>query len=330
MGYGEATEAWVALAIKRVLRYAAEAGLDKVAFVKGKQAAERYQLSNRIKSIMFKLDEKGEFSKKSDTVGQLIAYGEYGQQVLNQSASIDDLPNIVGKGVAERLVERARARREYNERIEKAKRAKNKTETSRLEADRENAAPVTLEGVDLDIGGEGMVTFYDRIVTGVAKNVVKKLGGSLETTKFPDEKAPEPGWRYEKNEDGLYDILDPRGDLVEVSQNEQQARYAVENFSRGLSISVGPPGKRPSIQPSITITPQLREKVLGGLPMFARDQRDQRVPRGQAIAMAEQIRAARKQIAAVRVWRADGRRARAPGRAADRVRAGLRQPDDPR
>src|SRR5690606_32157984 len=47
------TKAWVGLALKRVIAYAAENGYDKVGFISGKQASDRYDLSAHIESIDF-------------------------------------------------------------------------------------------------------------------------------------------------------------------------------------------------------------------------------------------------------------------------------------
>jgi hypothetical protein len=42
------TEAWLALALKRMIRYAAEHGYDRIAWTNGEQQAERYDLSKHI------------------------------------------------------------------------------------------------------------------------------------------------------------------------------------------------------------------------------------------------------------------------------------------
>ena len=48
MGYGEDTEAWVSLALKRIVKMAVDGGYDKVAFVTGEQSAERYSLDKHV------------------------------------------------------------------------------------------------------------------------------------------------------------------------------------------------------------------------------------------------------------------------------------------
>src|SRR6185369_17173966 len=45
------TEAWVALALKRMIRYAADNGFDRVAWTTGEQQAERYDLSKQVSQI---------------------------------------------------------------------------------------------------------------------------------------------------------------------------------------------------------------------------------------------------------------------------------------
>jgi hypothetical protein len=45
------TEAWVALAMKRMIRYAAENGFDRVAWTTGEQQADRYDLSKHVSGL---------------------------------------------------------------------------------------------------------------------------------------------------------------------------------------------------------------------------------------------------------------------------------------
>lgn len=157
------TEAWVALAIKRVIALAAQEGYDQVAFVNGEQSAERYDLSKQIERVVW-LDNStgGVGAPRMDgppSTGTLEAYDHDGMSVLNQSyieaARVED---YVGKEIAERLFAAApRASRRAGIGV------------------RERA----LQGLDLRVGGEGMKTFYDRIVPQVLRDVLKKLGGRV-------------------------------------------------------------------------------------------------------------------------------------------------------
>ena len=57
------TEAWVALALKRMIRHAAENGFDRIAWTTGEQQAERYDLSKQIDRVAY-----------NHATGQLMAW----------------------------------------------------------------------------------------------------------------------------------------------------------------------------------------------------------------------------------------------------------------
>lgn len=137
------TKSYLTLALKRMVRYAAENGFDKVAIINGQQAADLYDLSKQVNSITAK--------KWSDNNYGITAKYPNGQvQVLGEFTK-DKLPDVVGKELAERIINEAK--------------------------DFENETVKTYSGLDLKVGGEGMRAFYDQIVPQVANDVLKKLGG---------------------------------------------------------------------------------------------------------------------------------------------------------
>lgn len=131
------TEAWVSLALKRIIRYAVDNGFDRVAMVNGEQSAERYDLSKQIDSIVYGDDNS------------LVARDKNGNTVLGKTVKEADLEDTIGKEVAKKLLE------------------------TKPNADGERV----LKNADLKVGGEGMKAFYDKIVPSVANDVLKKLGG---------------------------------------------------------------------------------------------------------------------------------------------------------
>jgi hypothetical protein len=105
-----------------------------------------------------------------------------------------------------------------------------------------------LSGLDLKVGGEGMRKFYDAIIPSVLKDVLRKVGGgALETV------AVNVG-----NKPGNPEALRFQIDHPEIYSAEAR-RMAAEELT----------GKR-SQQPGFTITPAMREKAAGGMPMFRR------------------------------------------------------------
>jgi hypothetical protein len=167
------TESWTALALKRVIRMAAEEGYDAVAFVTGEQSAERYDLSKQVKSIDYQRNP-------SDGTFKVLVMGMDGRGAIwsKPRATLQEIEAAVGKEIAEKI--------ERNEGQDLGFREVN--------YDRR------LQGDGLKVGGEGMRAFYDRIVPNVAKDVLKKVGGgamqrvelfgqnAIEKKAFPNRK----------------------------------------------------------------------------------------------------------------------------------------------
>lgn len=147
--------AWKKLALKRVLAYASEHGYDAIAWTTGEQQNARYDLSKHISKLSYVPYEV------SDGGGVLQAWDTNNRLVVDKDINSDaDLADHVGKDVAEKLL----------------------------------AAPATskvrsLSGLDLKIGGTGMVGFYDRELPNLMNDLVKKYGQkvgrqSLTTARF--------------------------------------------------------------------------------------------------------------------------------------------------
>ena len=56
------TDQWVGLAIRRVMKMAADKGFDRIAWVTGEQSAERYDLSKQVDSITVSKNKNGTYS----------------------------------------------------------------------------------------------------------------------------------------------------------------------------------------------------------------------------------------------------------------------------
>ena len=146
------TKAWVALAVKRIMAYAAANGYDKVAFINGEQSADRYDLSKQVDRIAI--------GKYGDSGYQVVARRN-GEVVLDRVAEdAKALENLVGKEIAQKHVETGQR---------------------------------VFEGLDLKIGGSGMVEFYDRIVPSVTSKLVEKMGGKMEAVSIHGLR--ESGWQ---------------------------------------------------------------------------------------------------------------------------------------
>lgn len=152
---------WQEVAMKRMMRYATENGFDKLAWTKGEQQAKRYALSNTVETIhaedsLSEMEDGTEIKKEiaiTTTQDSIIRlYVDANGNVLSGEFKGKHLSEIVGKDVA-----------------------------SRLMADGE----VTLEPMDLEIGGEGMKGFYDKMLPSFINKYGKKWGVKVSEVTLP-------------------------------------------------------------------------------------------------------------------------------------------------
>jgi len=171
------TDAWVSLALKRIVKMAVDGGYDKVAFVTGEQSADRYDLSKQISKVRYEDNSTGGVGRArmdgAPGSGQLYAYDIDGNLKIERRLQdpINELPDLIGKDLAEKLL--------------------NAAPNERRSSGGFGVRQRELSGLDLKVGGEGMKAFYDRIVPAVAKDVLRKLGGgAMETVDMDVRKLP--------------------------------------------------------------------------------------------------------------------------------------------
>jgi hypothetical protein len=214
------TEGWLNLALKRIMVMAAEGGYDKVAFVNGKQSAERYDLSKQVDDLRY-----GD--------GILVALKD-GKIVLSKETTPEELPDLVGKEVADRLLKAP---------------------------EMEGNGYRRLSGLDLKVGGEGMKTFYDTIVPTAVKKLLPKVGGGqMESVKFAEDKP--------------YRVEDDDGNLLQAFATREAAeQFMEEGYGEVLAYNPINESKgriAPVAQPGFDVTPAMRNKVqTTGLPRFS-------------------------------------------------------------
>ena len=147
------TKGWLNLALKKVMQLAVDGGYERVAFIDGKQSAERYDLSKQVDSIEVNhIPEDGKYPAERTVTLNLI--GQENPFILDvkpdgtvNGDGVDgkNLDEVVGKEMAERIM--------------------------LVDGDK------TIRGQDLRVGGEGMISFYDKIVPAALDKLVKKTGG---------------------------------------------------------------------------------------------------------------------------------------------------------
>ena len=153
---------WHELAMKRMLRYAAENGFDKVAWTTGEQQAERYNISSSIESISSKDNNIEEFSDGT-TVSKNFALTTSTGMVINIMCDSEGiahggdyngkhLSEIVGKELAEKMMQ---------------------------------PGDFTLSDEGLKLGGEGMKGFYDNMLPAFVNKYGKKWGAKVGEVSLP-------------------------------------------------------------------------------------------------------------------------------------------------
>jgi hypothetical protein len=149
---------WPELAMKRVIRYAAENGYDRVTWDVGKTVADRFDLSQHISDVT--LHGTGDNMR-------LTAHDRNGSAVVDmQHVTTETLPDYVGQDAADRLLAQPEpdlAKNPY--------------------------AVRSLHSEDLKVGGEGMDAFYDKQLPILANKAGKKFGAKTEMDTLGAERT---------------------------------------------------------------------------------------------------------------------------------------------
>ena len=161
---------WHELAMKRMLRYAAEHGYDKIAWTTGEQQAERYNIGNTVNEIRWINDayyNSPNGLEKTKEVILRLSGGDSLHLFVNTEGTIEhgtselkgkSLSEVVGKEIANKIME-------------------NEGELG--------SKYYSLSGEGLRIGGEGMKGFYDQILPRFMDKYGKKWGVKVGEVELP-------------------------------------------------------------------------------------------------------------------------------------------------
>lgn len=229
---------WYNLAMKRGLIEAAEGDYDKLAITTGRQQAERYDLSKTIGSLKYQED-----MVEGRPVNILTAYDKQGMRVFNRR--IDDpekeLPSIIGKDETKSLLE-----------------------VEPYTPPQETRSIRSLRGQELSVGGEGMKEFYDRKLPNTLNKLVKQdgvkvgqsgllKGDNVEIHQVIDDIDEKIDWLNVKNQVENYGSENP---AVLAKYDAFVSKYKPKTITTDTVHS-------------IDITPEMRDRVKKGLPLFA-------------------------------------------------------------
>jgi hypothetical protein len=145
---------WYQLALKRVMKYAADNGYERVGLTTGEQQAKRYDLSKQVDYIDYKTSGYGDSAKYS--LG-IVDKNQQGIDLPKEYYSAKELPEIVGKEIAEKIIKGE---------------------------GQSGGGRMTLRGVDLQVGGEGMKKYYDEIYPKFLEKYGKKWDAGVGETEI--------------------------------------------------------------------------------------------------------------------------------------------------
>lgn len=172
-------DTWYQLALKRVLKYAADNGYERVGLTTGKTNAERFDLSKQVDELLYKKNADGTYRLSAQT-------GSRGN-LLGEAITEEKLSDYVGKEIAKSIVEGS-------------------GKTVNLGGPGTVSQPKdewkSMSGIDLQVGGEGMKKYYDEVYPQFLAKYGKKWGAKVGETTIPTERGDVGGMpsRYPQQE----------------------------------------------------------------------------------------------------------------------------------
>jgi N12 class adenine-specific DNA methylase len=187
---------WSVQMFKRALRDAIEGDKEWIGWTKGETQAGRYDLSKQVEKLRY-FPPNSKMGQKFGTV--LKAYGRNGDELINKVVSPEELPDVIGKEAAQRLLD---------------------PDAMRLDGHHE------LTGEELKVGGEGMKGFYDQILPKEIGKYVKKWGAKVEEGEVVTQPAyaEDPSGFPDKTASIWKVAITP--EMRESIKNEGQAAFA--------------------------------------------------------------------------------------------------------
>ena len=158
---------WHELAMKRMLRYAAENGYDVIAWTKGEQQAERYGIGKVVSSVGYRRTEDGKRVRVNMRGGESLLFDI---DALGKVTEVHRDGGVVTKGMAlSEIVGSDLAKQIGN-----------------YEGEVDERGDYNIKSEDFRIGGEGMKGFYDKMLPAFMNKYGKKWGVKVEDIDLPN------------------------------------------------------------------------------------------------------------------------------------------------
>lgn len=219
-------QSWPDLGLRRAIVKAVHEGKDAISWTPGAKQAERFSLSKQLSRV--------EYNQKH---GDLTAYDKSNNPVMvHGGVSEEKLADYIGKEASERILKNP----SYHE--------------GNLRA---------LSGLDLEVGGEGMKAFYDKMLVDKANAIGKKYGAKVEWKEIPGARNSNDNFDIRPSLEGGWLIADIKTNArIPGSPNFINGRQAEKWLKDNNYLSTKVPVLR--------LTPELKKHALEhGLPLFA-------------------------------------------------------------
>lgn len=216
--YGPHAKDWHELALKAMIQHAAENGYDQIAVTPGAEQAKRFGLSHHMDELHYAPEEK--------TLIGFLGAGRH-KVFKRYEVSPEELSHHVGKDVAQNL----------------------------LQQPTNASGSHVIKGKGLEVGGEGMKGFYDKMVPSFLNKFGKKHGVQVKP--------------------GVIEVDDPNGrsqtDMLRASGIPEYQWGSISHREKERMMQEYSASQPPSEAPVHTfdITPSMREDVLkNGIPRY--------------------------------------------------------------
>jgi hypothetical protein len=221
---------WHELALKQALMDAAEGDYDQLLITPGAEQAKRFDLTKVADAISYHPDDKGR--------GMFLnVFGKNNQIIYSKLTPESELPNVIGQETTQKLL--AQAPDDGNR---------------------------VLSGLDLELGGEGMAGFYDKMVPNYLNDIGKKYGVRV------GERAIEGEVPYSKTTPTLADVQRLAQEMYGVSDLQAISALPLEQRNALNQVFADRvKAEHTTKLHTFDITPEMREDILNnGLPMYQR------------------------------------------------------------
>jgi hypothetical protein len=197
-----------------------------IGWTTGDTQAERYKLSKQVDSIIVILDGENTYA--------LTEYKDGQSRINKEKIPEPKLSEFIGKELAAQSIEKIKS------------------------SPQPSLASAEFEGLDLDVGGEGMKGFYDQILPKEVGKYIAKMGGKVEKSEIA--KSTQENIEKKAEELARENGILPDEESLEWLTGRDRNRF-IEEAEQELNLKPTPIWR-------VNITPEMAGKVRGGQLQF--------------------------------------------------------------